>query len=101
MAILQKGLLNQVGTLEELSAAEGSRIVVRGLPAGVIEALSATSARLTLEGGKAVIECGDERVRREVEQLLRDRGVDIKRVETERESLEEIFFGAIDREEAS
>ena len=101
VAILQKGLLNQVGTLEELSAAEGSRIVVRGLPAGVIEALSATTARLTLEGGKAVIECGDERVRREVEQLLRDRGVDIERVETERESLEEIFFGAIDREEAS
>lgn len=101
VAILQKGQLNRVGTLEELSAAEGSRIVVRNLPAGVIEALSATRARLTLDAGTAVIECGDERVRHKVEELLRDRGVSIERVETERESLEEIFFGAIDPEEKS
>ena len=101
VAILQKGRLNRVGTLEELSAAKGSRIVVRELPAGVIETLSATTARLTLEAGKAVIECGDESVRREVEQLLRDRRVEIEGVETERESLEEIFFGAIDGEKMS
>ena len=101
VAILQQGKLNRVGTLEELSAAKGSRIVVRDLPARAIEALSATAARLTLKRGEATIECDDEAVRHEVEQVLGESGVDVERVETETQSLEEIFFGAIDREEAS
>ena len=99
VAILQQGKLTRVGTLEEVSAAKGSRIIVRDLPASAIEALSATAARLTLIGGEATIECDDEAVRRDVEQVLEKSGVDVERVETETQSLEEIFFGAIDREE--
>ena len=99
VAILQRGELTRVGTLEELSTATGSRIVVRDLPARAIEALSATAARLTLKGGEATIECDDEVVRHDVEQVLEKSGVGVERVETKTQSLEEIFFGAIDREE--
>ena len=100
VAILQGGRLQRVGTLEELSAATGSRIVVRDLPAGLLEALSATAAQVTLERGVATIEAKDEGVRREVEQVLHERGVDVESVETATQSLEDIFFGAIGREEA-
>ena len=100
VAILQGGQLQKVGTLEELSAATGSRMVVRELPPGLLEALSATAAQVTLERGVATIEVENQKVSREVEQVLRERGVDVESVETATQSLEEIFFGAIGREEA-
>ena len=99
VAILQGGQLQKVGTLEELSAATGSRMVIRELPPGLLEALSATAAQVTLERGVATIEVEDQEVSREVEQVLREHGVDAESVETATQSLEEIFFGAIGREE--
>ena len=101
VAILQRGELKRVGTLEELSGAKGSKIVVRDLSARAIEALAATDARLTLKGSEAVITCDNETVRLAVEQLLGRYGVDVERVETQMQSLEEIFFGTIDREGGS
>ncbi len=101
VAILQQGKLNRVGTLEELSAAKGSRIVVTELPARVVEALSATAARTTVTQGIATIECDDETVRHEVERILDSSEVEVERVETETQSLEEIFFGAIEPKEES
>ena len=99
VAILQQGNLNRVGTLEELSAAKGCRIVVGDIAAEALEALAATAAQVALEKGVATIECADEKMRREVEQVLQQNGVAIERVETETQSLEEIFFAAIGREE--
>ena len=101
VAILHDGRLTQVGTLAELSAAKGYRIVVRDIPSGAVEALSNTAAQLTLNRGEATIECDDEAVRREVVQMLEERGVEVERIETETQSLEEIFFGAIGREGAT
>ena len=99
VAILQQGNLNRVGTLEELSAAKGCRIVVGDLAAEALEALAATAAQVALEKGVVTIECADEKMRREVEQVLQQNGVAIERVEIEKQSLEEIFFAAIGREE--
>ena len=101
VAILQRGELKRVGTLEELSAETGARIVVTDLSARAIEALSGTDARLTLKGREAVIACDSETVRHAVEQVLEGYGVDVERVETQMQSLEEIFFGSIDREGVS
>ena len=101
VAILQQGELKQVGTLEELSGAKGSKVVVKHLPARAIEALSATDARLTLKAGEATIACDNQTVLQEVEQVLGKCDVDIERVETQMQSLEEIFFGAIDKEGTS
>ena len=98
VAILQQGELKRVGTLEELSGARGARIVVGRLPAEVIEALSATDARLTLKGRESTIVCDSQSLLEHVRQVLDDLGVDVKRVEPQMQSLEEIFFGAIDRE---
>ena len=98
VAILQQGELKQVGTLEELSEARGARIVVKHLPARVIEALSATDAQLSLRGGRSTIACENGALLDHVRQVLDDCAVDVERVETRMQSLEEIFFGAIDRE---
>ncbi len=101
VAILQHGRLNRIGTPAELSRAKGCRIVVRNLPPKAVEALAPSKARLTLEGAQAVIECDDNAVRREVEQALSNCGAEVERVETQTQSLEEIFFGSIEREGAA
>lgn len=100
VAILQQGRLSKTGTLEELSRAEGCRIVVRNLPPKVMEALAPSAARVTLEGAQAVIECGDDALRGEVERVLRGCGAEIERIETRTQSLEEIFFSAVKQEGA-
>ncbi len=100
VAILQEGEMKRVGALEELSRAKAFQIVVRDLPAAVMEWLATSKAQLTLRGGEATIECADETLLREVEQVLKKSGADIERIETQMQSLEEIFFGAIDRQEA-
>lgn len=99
VAILQRGVLRRSGTLEELSQAGGSRIVVRSLPARVIEALSGTDAHLMLQGSAATIACRDEQVRREVEELLASEDVTVERVEREKQTLEDIFLDSIQRGE--
>lgn len=98
VAILQQGELKRVGTLEELSGAGGARIVVKRLPAAAIEALAATDARLTLRGGESTIACDNRMLLEQVRQVLDECGVEVERVETQMQSLEEIFFSAIDRE---
>ena len=101
VAILQQGELKRAGTLGELSGTAGATVTVKHLPAGVIEALSATGARLTLRKGESTIACDSQTVLQHVERLLEDWGVEAERVETRMQSLEEIFFGAIDRERTS
>lgn len=98
VAIVQQGRLNKTGTLAELSRAEGCRIEVRNLPPQAMEALASSAARVTLAGAEAVIECGDDATRREVEQALRGCGAEIERIEPRTQSLEDIFFSAIQRE---
>ncbi|MDE0108212.1 MAG: ABC transporter ATP-binding protein [Bryobacterales bacterium] len=101
VAILQQGELKRAGTLEELSGTAGATVTVKDLPAGVIEALSATEARLTLRKGQSTIACDSQTVLRDVERVLEQWGVEVERVETRMQSLEEIFFGAIDPERTS
>ncbi|MDE0621773.1 MAG: ABC transporter ATP-binding protein [Bryobacterales bacterium] len=101
VAILQQGVLKRAGTLEELSGTAGATVMVKDLPAGVIEALSATEARLTLRKGQSTIACDSQTVLRDVERVLEQWGVEVERVETRMQSLEEIFFGAIDPERTS
>ena len=96
VAILQQGELKRVGTLEELSESGGSVVRARHLPAAAMEAVAAAGARLTVEGGAATISCADRRVLEEVERILGRFGVEAERVETRNQSLEEIFFGAIE-----
>jgi len=101
VAILQQGELKRAGTLEELSGTAGATVTAKHLPAGAIEALSATEARLTVRGGESTIACDNQTVLEDVERLLEEWGVEVERVETRMQSLEEIFFGAIDRERTS
>jgi ABC-2 type transport system ATP-binding protein len=100
VAILQDGRLSRSGTLKELSAAKGSRIVARNLPGSAIEAVTTTGARLTLSEGEATIECDDDATREAVEEVLAAHDVEVDRIETETQSLEEIFFGVLDAEDA-
>ena len=99
VGILQQGELRRAGTLEELSGSRGSVVAVRDLPAAAMEAVAATGARLTVEGRASTISCGDRRLLQEVEQVLERFGVDAERVDTQMQSLEEIFFGAIEARE--
>jgi ABC-2 type transport system ATP-binding protein len=95
VAILQNGELKRIGTLQELSANQRTKLVVKGLPGPVFEALATTAAEVTLVKGVATISCPDEALRQTVEQLLRQHGVEIVRTETATQSLEEIFFATI------
>jgi ABC-2 type transport system ATP-binding protein len=97
VAILQNGELKRVGTLQELSAGRCTRLIVKSLPAPVMEALSATAARVTMMQGLVTIRCPDEALRGEIERLLARHQVEIVRQEAEAQSLEEIFFSAIDQ----
>jgi ABC-2 type transport system ATP-binding protein len=98
VAILQKGELKRMGTLQELSAGRGTRILVKLLPVPVMEALTATGAEVTWAQGQVSIHCPNEPVRLTVEQLLHEQGVEILRQETEAQSLEDIFFSTINPE---
>jgi hypothetical protein len=60
-----------------------------------MDMLGTTAARVTLEHGQATILCPDLALRHHVEQLLTQHHVDIQRIETETQSLEEIFFSAL------
>ncbi|HVM62677.1 MAG TPA: ABC transporter ATP-binding protein [Verrucomicrobiae bacterium] len=97
VAILQNGELKRVGTLEELSAGRMVRLIVKSLPAPVVEALSATTAQVTLMQGQITIRCPDEATCGEIERLLEQHHVEIAHKETEAQSLEEIFFSSINQ----
>ena len=101
VAILQKGELKRMGTLPELSAGRGTRILVKLLPVPVMEALTATGAEVTWAHGQVSIRCPNEPLRQTVETLLREHAVEILGQETEAQSLEEIFFSTINPETKS
>jgi ABC-2 type transport system ATP-binding protein len=98
VAIVQKGELKRVGTLQELSSGGTTLFRARTLPAAAIEALAATDAVVTLARDGATIRCRDEPMRQAVAQLLQHHGVEILQMETEPQSLEEIFLSAIGNE---
>jgi ABC-2 type transport system ATP-binding protein len=96
VAILQKGELKRVGTLQELSAARSARIVLKNVPGAVLEALASSPAEVTMSRGQVTIKCGDAPTQSFVEELLRTHGIQPERTEVETQSLEEIFFSTIE-----
>jgi ABC-2 type transport system ATP-binding protein len=101
VAILENGALKRIGTLQELSAGGSTRLVVEHVPGPVMDALAATSAEVTWFQGQVTIRCPDETIREAVEALLRENSVAILRTESEKQSLDEIFFSTIKQESAS
>jgi ABC-2 type transport system ATP-binding protein len=98
VAILQKGELKRVGTLQELSAGRGSKLTVARLTEPLMDALAATLAEVTLRQGKVTIHCANEPLRETAEGLLARHGVEIVHRDIETQSLEEIFFSTISPE---
>ena len=96
VAILQKGQLKRVGTLQELSAARSARLVLKNVPSAVLEALAASPAEVTMSGGQVTVKCPDAATQSLVEELLSRHGIQPERAELEVQSLEEIFFRAIE-----
>jgi len=94
VGILQNGELRKVGSVQELSGAAGATIVLERLPAAVFEGIAATGACVTIEPGKVTIQCANQAVRRQVEELLARHQAQIVRVEAVTQSLEEIFLSA-------
>jgi ABC-2 type transport system ATP-binding protein len=95
VAILQNGELKRIGTLQELSAGQGTVFTVKSLPSPVMDALATAPVQITLLQGQVTIRCPDDALRNTVEELLRQHNVEIVRTETESQSLEEIFFSTI------
>jgi ABC-2 type transport system ATP-binding protein len=95
VAILQGGELKRMGTLQELSAGKGGKLLVKNLSPEVMAALGATAAEMTFVQGQVTIRCADEPLRAMVEDLLRRHNVEILRSEVEAQPLEEIFFSTI------
>jgi len=95
VAIMEKGELKRIGTLQELSAPKSVKLIVRGIRGALIEALAATPAEITFAREEVVIKCADEATRGLVEKLLAEGQVTIERTEVETQSLEDIFFSAI------
>jgi len=95
VAILQRGELKRVGTIAELSASRSARLVLPALPADLVEPVAETGAELVIRKGQVAIRCPDEPTRLRVEALLRERAVTDFRAEGETQSLEDIFFSAL------
>ena len=101
VAILENGSLKRVGTLQELSSGGSTRLVVKEIPGNVMNALAATPAQVTWFQGQVTIGCPDDGVRQTVEDLLQENNVEILSKESEAQSLNEIFFSAIEQETRS
>jgi ABC-2 type transport system ATP-binding protein len=95
VAILEKGELKRVGTLQELSTSQSTRLILKNVPGIALEALSRTSAETTMLNGQITVRCGDAVTREAIEALLRQYGLQPERTETETQSLENIFFSTI------
>ncbi len=95
VAILSKGDLVRLGTLQELSAPKSIRLTVRGVRGALIEALGRTAAQISITADATTITCPDDASRVAVETLLAEHAVSVERRETEKQSLEDIFFSAI------
>jgi ABC-2 type transport system ATP-binding protein len=96
VAILQKGELKKVGTLTELSSVGGSRLVCPRLPGAVMDALASTAAEISMIKDQVTIKCADAAMQQRVEGILQQHGIQPERVETETQSLEDIFFSTIE-----
>jgi ABC-2 type transport system ATP-binding protein len=96
VAILVRGELVRIGTLQELSAPKSFKLVVRGVREALLGALSATKAEVSIAQGETTIKCPDEATRASVEKLLSEHQAVIERTEVETQSLEDIFFSAIE-----
>jgi len=96
VAILEKGELKRVGTLQELSTGRSVRLFLKNVPGAVLEALSRTAAEVTMCNGQVTIKCPDTTVREAIEELLRQHGIQPERSEAETQSLENIFFSTIE-----
>jgi ABC-2 type transport system ATP-binding protein len=95
VAILEKGELKRVGTLQELSVGKSTCLVLKDVPGAVLEALSQTAAEVTMLRGQVTIKCPDTITRETIDELLRQHGIKPERAEVETQSLENIFFSAI------
>jgi len=95
VAILQKGELKRMGTLQELSTGKVTLFRLRSLPAPVIEAVASTGAEMTLAHEAVTIRCRDEPMQQAVSETLREHGMEVLEMEVEKQSLEEIFLSAI------
>jgi ABC-2 type transport system ATP-binding protein len=95
VAILEKGELKRVGTLQELSAGRSTRLVLKNVPGAALEALSRTPAETTMLSGQVTVKCPDIATRELIEGLLKQHGVEPERAEVETQSLENIFFSTI------
>ena len=95
VAILQKGELKRVGTLQELSSARGTRLIFKSVPAALLEAMTGAGAEVTMSRGEVAVKCADAATLSQVEGLLKQHGLQPERTEVETESLEDIFFSTI------
>lgn len=96
VAILEKGELRRIGTLQELSSSRSTRLFLRNVPGRVLEALSETPAEITMRNGQITIRCLDAPTREMIDELLRQHGIQPERADVETQSLENIFFSAIE-----
>jgi ABC-2 type transport system ATP-binding protein len=95
VAILEKGELKRVGTLQELSTGKSTCLVLKNAPGPVLEALSQTEAEVIMLRGQVTIKCADLAARDVIDGLLRQHGIQPERTEVETQSLENIFFSTI------
>jgi ABC-2 type transport system ATP-binding protein len=95
VAILEKGELKKVGTLAELSDGVSTRLTLTNVPGTVLEALAQTDAEITLRRRLVTIKCPNRETRQAVDELLRQHGLQPEGSTVETESLEHIFFSAI------
>jgi ABC-2 type transport system ATP-binding protein len=96
VAILEKGELKRIGTLQELSSTRSTRLFLRNVSGVVLEALSKMTAEVTMSNGQITIRCPDTPAREAVEELLRQHALSPEKSEVETQSLENIFFSAIE-----
>jgi ABC-2 type transport system ATP-binding protein len=96
VAILHQGQLKRVGTLQELSTGRSTRLVLKNVPGAVLEAFSKTAAEVTMMGDQITVKCSDMATRETIEGVLRQHGIQSERTEVETQSLEDIFFSAIE-----
>ena len=96
VSIIERGELKKVGTLQELSSSASTRLFLRNVPGAVLEALSNTTAEVTINNGQITIKCPDTATRQTIEELLRQYNIEPQKSEVETQSLENIFFSSIE-----
>jgi ABC-2 type transport system ATP-binding protein len=96
VAILQKGELKKVGSLQELSTCKSTRHVLNDPPGAFLEALSQTDAEVSMWKGRVTVKSPDTETRAAIEHLLRQHGIEAEQSGTETQSLEDIFFSTIE-----